>query len=465
MKKWYVLLAGVFSLMSLSCQNEIDPGSPNSTDIKIEASFQTNKISKDVEILSKEDAMSVAAIFADANLTRSGSRQVRNVVAINDETGNPLMYAVNFDEGYILVSATRKYFPVLAEVESGNFDTETTGTGADLFFSGYKAEITYAMEKDTSFVTTEWIPYVDYSSDKVAQTRMDDSYWDVLNEYWADWIDEDCNVYFLREKPEAMPEEMYNRYCTYASDFMGEDAEYMTYAVIVEKYIERINSKGPFCLTTWDQGYPYNTKLDNPQENLGCTTIAAGQIMKYFRMPTSFNWDEMPRDTTNYVSANFHVLTNFLKALHDAIGVHNGLASTDDVQEALHRTYGYDVTRISHSLTRVMSSLNDNRPVYMRGNSPGSEVGHAWVCDGYKYTTPEYEYRLFTVPPGQTPVTRLEEAYRETYYDTSHLILNHMNWGWGGRYDGYYYDPNLFQFTTDPILNFVRNRKDLLINY
>lgn len=120
--------------MSLSCQNEIDPGSPNSTDIKIEASFQTNKISKDVEILSKEDAMSVAAIFADANLTRSGSRQVRNVVAINDETGNPLMYAVNFDEGYILVSATRKYFPVLAEVESGNFDTETTGTGADLFF-------------------------------------------------------------------------------------------------------------------------------------------------------------------------------------------------------------------------------------------------------------------------------------------------------------------------------------------
>ena len=42
--------------------------------------------------------MSVAAIFADANLTRSGSRQIRNVVAINDETGNPLMYAVNFDE-------------------------------------------------------------------------------------------------------------------------------------------------------------------------------------------------------------------------------------------------------------------------------------------------------------------------------------------------------------------------------
>ena len=98
MKKRYVLSAGVFSLICLSCQNEIDPGTPNSTDIKIEASFQTNKISKDVEILSKEDAMSVAAIFADANLTRSGSRQVRNVVAINDETGNPLMYAVNFDE-------------------------------------------------------------------------------------------------------------------------------------------------------------------------------------------------------------------------------------------------------------------------------------------------------------------------------------------------------------------------------
>lgn len=443
-------------LMCVSCQNKIESNLNGSTDLKVEESLQKAKIAKHTESLSEDDAVSVASIFSEnAKLTKSGSRQIRDVVTINGENGKPLIYAVNYDDGYILVSATRKYFPVLAQVESGRFNTEDTGTGADLFLSKYKTEISYAIEKDTSFVTTEWIPYVDYSSDSIVRTKMDDSYWEILDEYWLEWANERCNIYFLREKPEAMPEGLYNSFCRIASDFMGEDSDYMEYAVIVEKYIEHNYSKGPFCSTKWNQGYPFNAKLGS-NEYLGCTTIAAGQIMKYFRSPASYNWDAMPDNTSN------DVLASFLKELHDKIGVKDGGATINQVKRAL-KDYGYNVSIISHSGTDVTTSLNNDKPVYMRGECSNTGDGHAWVCDGYRYSEPEYMYRLFTVPPGQIPVTRLEEAYRESVYDARSIVTHHMNWGWGGDYNGYYYDSKIVIPRNDGVTNFDLNRKDILI--
>lgn len=456
MKRLYALFLIPFFLMCLSCQNEIELVSSGSTELNVKESRQKTKIAKQVDVLSEEDAMSVAAIFSDnTQLTKSYPGQIRDVVTIKGETGKPLMYAVNYDDGYILVSATRRYFPVLAQVESGRFNAEETGTGADLFLSKYKAEINYALEKDTSFVTTEWIPYVDYSSDNAVRTKMDDSYWEILDEYWLEWANERCNIYFLREKPEAMPEGLYNSFCRIASDFMGEDSDYMEYAVIVEKYIDHNYSKGPFCQTKWNQYSPFNAKL-RADEPLGCTTIAAGQIMKYFRSPASYNWDAMPDNTSN------DVLSTFLKELHDKIGVKDGGATINQVKRAL-KDYGYNVSIISHSITDVTTSLYNDKPVYMRGECSNTGGGHAWVCDGYRYSEPEYVYRLFTVPPGEIPVTRLEEAYRESFYDASSIVTHHMNWGWGGDHNGYYYDTRIVISRTDGVTDFNLNRKDILI--
>ncbi len=72
-------------------------------------------------------------------------------------------------------------------------------------------------------------------------------------------------------------------------------------------------------------------------------------------------------------------------------------------------------------------------------------------------------YRLFTVPPGQIPVTRLEEAYRESVYDARSIVTHHMNWGWGGDYNGYYYDSKIVIPRNDGVTNFDLNRKDILI--
>lgn len=59
--------------------------------------------------------------------TRVGTRaekRVKDVEIISSEDGEPLIYAVNFvnSTGYVLVSASKNYHPILADVQSGTFN-------------------------------------------------------------------------------------------------------------------------------------------------------------------------------------------------------------------------------------------------------------------------------------------------------------------------------------------------------
>lgn len=51
--------------MCLSCQNEIYPVSSGLTDLNVKESRQETKIAKQADVLSEDDAISVAAIFSD----------------------------------------------------------------------------------------------------------------------------------------------------------------------------------------------------------------------------------------------------------------------------------------------------------------------------------------------------------------------------------------------------------------
>lgn len=119
----------------VSCDSDVPVSSPE-TDIdslllSAEPMDGARKLAPSTIELDATDAAAVAGIYLNNNaLSRSGSNKassrsvigktVKNVVAINDSVGNPAIYAVNFDDGYIMVSATQKYFPILAEVEHGS---------------------------------------------------------------------------------------------------------------------------------------------------------------------------------------------------------------------------------------------------------------------------------------------------------------------------------------------------------
>lgn len=190
----------------------------------------------------------------------------------------------------------------------------------------------------------------------------------------------------------------------------------------------------PLLTTQWDQGTPYNeacpTYLGEPTLT-GCTATALAQVMNYTRWPES-ECTAIPSYTTSTYRIGMPELPNTIfdwDAMEDAsdgevarLMLYAGQSVKSDytvnstaghfarIPQALKQYFGYDsnvrfVMRSNYSIDEwdnlLLEELSAGRPVLYSGYTTSS--GHAFVCDGYD---------------GQG--------------------LYHINWGWGGAYDGYY---------------------------
>ena len=206
----------------------------------------------------------------------------------------------------------------------------------------------------------------------------------------------------------------------------------------------------------WDQGYPYNmycpTFFDTGETCVtGCVATAMAQIMYYHRarsvrsvqadipayicdtkwegygqlsvsgVPKNspIDWQYMT-DTYDYASSDAakKAVGNLMLYCGVSVEMDYGCSSTGGsgavsayVVSALKNYFGYDaggryVWRSSYSDDAwdelIYNELANGRPVHYSGR--GSQGGHAFVCDGY------------------------DVADGIGYY--------HINWGWGGSYDG-----------------------------
>lgn len=310
------------------------------------------------------------------------SGSVREVIAIKGENGEPAIYAVNFDDGYILVSATKKYYPVLAEVPHGSFSEDDKGSGEDVFIEEYLHSIADPGKAniDDDLLRILWMPFesedenVKKSSDPI---QTDEFYKAVLDKWLMKWYEEGKTAYYLFQKPENIPDDVYDRFCEFAESMGINGYDYMQCSIITEHVNNNYYTSvyGPMLQTEWGQREPFNSS-DPAQRALGCTTIAAGQIMRYFEHPEWYSWNEMPDNTSNAV------LSDFLFELRTKIGVDDGGgANISEVRRAL-QDYGYSCAVQPHNPTDVNSSIAAGKPVCMTGFPANGGVGHAWVCDG-----------------------------------------------------------------------------------
>ena len=214
----------------------------------------------------------------------------------------------------------------------------------------------------------------------------------------------------------------------------------------------------PLLTTTWDQGNfynqyaPYNT-ADQQRCLAGCAATAMAQIMKYWNYPatgtgsysynnsqpmyrynygnqsanfgtTTYNWAAMPNslDTTNTDVAGLvyqcavSVAMDFGDLNQGGSGAYVLQADVASWQHSAQKSYATNFNYNGNTLQGVYAAnytstdwlnlikgeLNEGRPVQYQGDNQGSG-GHTWVCDGY---------------------------------DANDML--HMNWGWGGNYNGYF---------------------------
>ena len=455
-------------LFSASCSKVSLISEPDYNDTDALA-LTPSGIDKESVTLTENDASTIADLFVNYRpKTKVGNaKTIKDIIPVKDDNSETLLYGVNFDDGYVLIPANKFSFPILANVERGYFNGEKTESGADVLLNEIKAGIKAANENPELRVNRSvWSSFEKNDEIKIplqTRTDLDDALNDLMYNLGADgWT-----VYALAHQPEDMPDDLYDIFCDAAFNENGEDPDYdyMYYSIIAEKPFQSITTKGPYLTTSWGQQSPYNEPYSNA---LGCTTIAAGQIMRFFEYPgysSSFPYtlSVMPNSISSYNSN----LCGFLYNLKNTIGVDsNGGATINEVRNAL-INYGYSISKIVHNSTSVINAIDDGRPVYMRGEDSGYG-GHAWVCDGYLMTDSYNKYQLY--------IFRYEDGV-PSYYDLEldetgnhfHHFMFHMNWGWYGDRNGYYFDSNLLlnNITIDGSsvnYNPGSNRKDLIIN-
>ena len=220
--------------------------------------------------------------------------------------------------------------------------------------------------------------------------------------------------------------------------------------ILIKDFTEFGNTRDALdtLLTKWDQNYPYNFACpvdpNGPGGHAfaGCVATAMAQIMNYHHHPycgmgshsyipethpeygeqsanffsTNYDWFNMPNQIDeNSNPVEIAAIAILLKHAGVAVNMDYGPdGSGSTIEKALDAFINYfqysttmkiidkqDFTDIMWHV-KLMTELNNYRPIYYRGQSTG---GHAFVCDGYQGLAGYF----------------------------------HFNWGWSGYYNGFYY--------------------------
>ena len=426
-------------------------------------------------------------------------KSIKEIILVSDSLNTPLLYIVNYvnNSGWIIVSATKKYHPIVAFSDEGYFDKDIASP-ANMWIGMIAKDILTKKNNDSIQIVPEWIKY----EEKLPLSMSKGSIPSYQNIDW--WRDE--TMHDITNTNKYPPKQGdYSSYGTFISDMFcslvelssyipSYDGDYMNISnrmesmgwsddaplvhmkhfykkIIINKMIE----------TYWEQSEPFNQSI--PDEKLvGCVPVAIGQIMNYHKWPSDYaNWGEMGKEDKLEEAT-------LLKKIGDGIGMIYGkkqsypnfwknLPNFSDLTgiEKFFKRNNYSVSSgsVKDNLHIIRNALIEGKPVYMEGTGKcfsllGITVpnfkAHAWVCDGITYSKTTYFLEYLYLPQYPNPGTSQDTPLETNPYDREYNMFGesahsysyfHMNWGWGkhskhnnddGSYlskNGWYLDANI----------------------
>lgn len=191
---------------------------------------------------------------------------------------------------------------------------------------------------------------------------------------------------------------------------------------------------------TWGQDDPYNSLLDyapNPRADngrnlVGCVGVAMAEIVAHYEAldkayGCQLHWDQLKRRkqiTTGNELIN--QVANLCK--HVAVGVKTVWDNEGNGDSNMKKAYDYlnslgiifetgkNYNGYDMNTTSIVASLREYCPVFATGISDKGG-GHCWILDGFQFRS-------------RTTIAREYIKNNDTYI--------HANFGWIGKYDGYY---------------------------
>lgn len=401
--------------------------------------------------------------------TRATSLPNYTIQVINGESGKPYIYIVNFENngGYLLISASKRYNPILAYSETGNFSIEHNIDG----LKEWENAIIFEIEKNEDLPMDSVRKYIELWSEyepKVIHTAnlqpmssslprdefmklqaiVQDSVmawmhkgYEVFDITHCPYLDEDQRT----ELKEAIIGGMYPPYMEHWNEFTR----------IVKKEKITISNVDNFVHSTWDQENGYNhffPILNNGEKAYaGCGPVASGQIMYYYRHPNTYNWDEMkPNESTRESARLLYDIARMSDASYDINGTGTNIEKIKKTFEDL----GYSLLykKENNFLNTIMENCDLHKPIYTRGASDSGE-GHAWIISGYHLEDVETYYEVWTFMRSNTFA-----CYSDMFPKRIIYYSFYMNWGWNGDQNGFYYIPPKYANNRAYLYNITPNQ-------
>lgn len=408
------------------------------------------------------------------------SKEVKSTQTLYTSKGKPALYIINFKpEGYAVVSATRKYTPIIAHSDEGSIllDEKSNPSVKELLDNHIRKieDIDNQPDSLTMFSRLQWemlgeeklsqLRVIGYDPDmaqKISETVSKFSeqgykvyrYMEILGDYYSENSYDSGHHILTSERVNKIKEAI-----KYTASRSYDINKYSL--VMIKENHEKKNIK-PLMTTRWGQGYAFGEEYDKYYANsdqynmyipnhypVGCVPVAVAQIMRYHRHPKTFNWDDMPINYPNKTNAKF--LYEVAKGVKTKFGRDGSEAYNNDAEKYL-ISQQYETTIMKNDIYLCMNELDETRPIYSSGKKTNAKNGHAFVIDGYNLDKYDYEIKVMALP--DAPEEYLKKIDLTCVYseNTDHREYSkfHINFGWNGSSDGYY------QF--DDFLNYNDNR-------
>lgn len=428
-------------MITFSCMDEKEM--PNeSTDAKINHDIYVTVPDTTNEV-NNERALAIADKLGLKNgESRGAGKTVQNIIPIYDDDGELVMYAVNYSRnaGFVIISATKDYYPVVAYNETGSFSADCPESASKIVMEGYKNEIKASKllsEEEKLKISSQWMDYntekKEIANNELSRADYPDKpqvYYDSLQRWTSD---PNIEVYTYED---YMKTSEYNNLMPEIKNEIRQKVGYMgnsNYGPIesttfVLRETVNINNQIQLLNTEWHQRYPYNQFIPN-QYPVGCSAVAAGQVMYYHKYPNNYNWDAMAEKYATEETAR--LLYDIGKAFRIYYTPTESGTTLDRMETGL-TSMGYNYKEEWHDNANVLSEIHAKRPVLMIGYN--DYAGHAWVCTGTNTIKRMCNIRIMTIPYRPTtysPIDEMVEAYRfndKLLSEAGPYFL--MNYGW-----------------------------------
>ena len=451
----FYLMIGVVTVTTLfSCNNTVE-FTPDEQQVEI--TREDDLIERNILNLSTDDASKLAKRFAkneyDGKSRTASTITVKDIQAVASETGEPLMYVVNYanDKGFTVISATKNYAPVLAYSDEGYLNVDDVSFTENIFMDEYKTYIESVVNLKCDSLrqkyAIDWSFYEKKPEAINSRAYTDEQIQQELANARTYYTNQGYEVHSLGAAAYLIPaaggqtgEERADGFVRDICNHTPSLYDCMDVTLLLVKRYE--TSFGPYITTSWNQYAPYCTDAWNGYA--GCWTIATTQLMKYYEWPTSFDWSNIRHTLTAPLSQDETNLMNLRKEMDPQYDL-DGTGITINKAKEMLQNYGYTATLQNYpGYESIASEIKIGRPVLMNGGDSITDERHAWICDGYKYSSVQYaaymidqdfdEYIFFS---GMTD-----------HYLTEYL---HMNMGWNNT-------NNKIWCYYDSVLNFTEGR-------